>query len=72
MITTTSLPQIYFYSNLKKLLGNNLAQKRGKNVKRTSLAKQQILAENGGGCPRSSHGTAPSMIFKSRCYAVGL
>ena len=44
----------------------------GKNVKRTSLAKQQILAENGGGCPWSSHGTAPSMIFKSKCYAVGL
>lgn len=34
MITTTSLPQIYFYSNLKKLLGNNLAQKRGEKMSR--------------------------------------
>lgn len=64
MVSTISLPQIYFYSNLKKLLGNNLAQK----------GKKKMSRGNGGGCPQclSSDGTAPSMIFKSRCYAVRL
>ena len=34
MISTASLPQIYFYSNLKKLLGNNLANKGKKKMSR--------------------------------------
>lgn len=37
MISTASLPQIYFYSNLKKLLGNNLADKEKKNCQEDKL-----------------------------------
>ena len=38
MVSTISLPQIYIYSNLKKLLGNNLAQKGKKKCQEEMVA----------------------------------
>lgn len=72
MVSGIILPEIYFYSELKKLLRDNSAQK-GKNVKKTSLAKQQILPENGGECLQVFViRLALAQVFKSRCCAVGL